>query len=265
MANAPIRRRRALSSENARIVRQRGHNDAHEFALSIGLLKGYSNDVLAKKDVIDPSGDAHSVKSGVKKWQVFLYGQTRFESDSAFQTMNGIGALLVECINAFPSSFDEYQKHKDKAKQKLRKPMVELANRLQHRNRLCAFLSKSLFNYGEVSYLTVKQDNKFHVFWYQDVVDTIADNVEVCNSRAITVTQVPEQKVLFRYNGINLGELEMRNDSPIHYRQIRFNMIKPVVMELLFTKIERTGLYNKSVLMYGKTPKKFGRWNVKNR
>ena len=66
--------KRALSSADARWVRQRGHNDALEFALAIGLPRDYRNDPQAKKDVIDPSGDAHSVKSGEKKWQIFLYG-----------------------------------------------------------------------------------------------------------------------------------------------------------------------------------------------
>ena len=71
MANAPIaRRRRALTSERARWVRQSGHNDAGEFAIAIGLTRGYENDLQAKKDVIDLSGDSYSVKSGEKKWQV---------------------------------------------------------------------------------------------------------------------------------------------------------------------------------------------------
>ena len=59
--------KRGLSTEGARIVRQRGHDDALAFALSIGLDSDYKNDVVAKKDVIDLSGDAHSVKSGAKR------------------------------------------------------------------------------------------------------------------------------------------------------------------------------------------------------
>ena len=66
------RKKRALSSEDARNIRQRGYDDALEFALSIGLSSDYKNDPHAKKDVIDLSGDAHSVKSGEKKWQIFL-------------------------------------------------------------------------------------------------------------------------------------------------------------------------------------------------
>lgn len=255
-----MRKKRALTTEKARAVRQQGHDDAFEFALAVGLPSDYKNDPQAKKDVIDPSGDAHSVKSGVKKWQVFLYGLGRFEKDHAFVVMNGIGALLVDCINAFPTTYAKYARNKVVAKERLRVPMVKLAEKLKEVSRLKAFLNKSLFNGGEVNYLTVKQDGVFHIFLNKDVVDALGDSLEVCNSRAIAAGQMPEQKVLLRYNGKNLGELEMRNDSEIHYREVRFNMIKPKVMELLFTKIPMTKKLNDKVLIYGNAPRRFGRW-----
>jgi len=255
-----MKKKRGLASEDAKRIRKRGHDDALEFALSIGLNNNYSNDIHAKKDVIDPSGDAHSVKSGQKKWQVFLYGLGRFESDDAFRAMNGIGDLLIACIHSFPLYYIEYQRDKSPAKEKLRKPMTQIAERLQSRVLLRAFMNKSLFNSGEVDYLTVKHNGLFHIFYYNDVVKVLGENLEVCNSKAIARGQTPEQKVLFRYKGKNLAELEMRNDSPRHYRQIRFNMIKPKVMDLLFTKIPFSRNFNNLVLMYGNTVKHFGRW-----
>jgi hypothetical protein len=255
-----IMKKRGLNTENARMVRQRGHDDALEFALAIGLSSDYKNDIKAKKDVIDPSGDSHSVKSGEKKWQIFLYGLGRFQSDESFTVMNGIGDILIDCIESFPSTFEEYEQVKNSAKEKLRIPMRNLAEKLQNKTRLRAFLNKSIFNGGEVNYLTVKHDGLFHVFYYQDVIKAMSENFEVCNSRAISAGQKPEQKVLFRYKGINLGELEMRNDSHAHYREIRFNMIKPKVMSFLFEKILLTKKYNDSVLIYGNAQKKFGRW-----
>src|SRR3990172_4591780 len=145
------RKRRALSSAGARQVRQQGHDDALEFALSIGLPSDYQNDPHAKKDVIDLSGDAHSVKSGQKKWQIFLYGLGRFESDDAFRVMNGIGALLVECIKSFPDTFEEYASDKMAAKGRLRVHMKALLEKLSEKPRLRAFFNKSLFNGGEVN------------------------------------------------------------------------------------------------------------------
>jgi len=117
-----MRKKRALSTEAARAVRKRGHDDALEFALCIGLSKDYRNEPQAKKDVIDPSGDAHSLKSGEKKWQIFLYARERFRSDNAFAVINGIAELLVACIEAFPSTFAEYQEDKTTAKERLRFP-----------------------------------------------------------------------------------------------------------------------------------------------
>ncbi|RHZ36478.1 hypothetical protein [endosymbiont GvMRE of Glomus versiforme] len=111
-----VRKSRASSPEKARQARQQGYDDALLFAKSIGLSEDYKNDIKAKKDVIDLSGDSHSVKGGQKKWQIFLYGLNRFKED--FRAMNRIGELLINCINAFPKSFDEYQKNKTEAKEK---------------------------------------------------------------------------------------------------------------------------------------------------
>lgn len=254
------RRSRASSSDQARAYRLAGHENARQFAHSIGLSNDYKNDPHAKKDVIDPSGDAHSVKSGQKKWQIFLYGLGRFWTDDAWGTMNGIGDLLAECINAFPTDFKAYQRNKPAAKEWLRRPMKKIAELLQDKRRLRSFLNKSLFNGGEVNYLTVKHEGLFHVFLNQDVIQVFSDNLEVCNSRAITTSQTPEQKVLFRYNGLNLGELEMRNDSEVHYREVRFNMIKPKAMDLLFTKIPLSLTFNEIVRVYGNANKRFGHW-----
>lgn len=254
------RKSRASTSEEARRYRQQGHDDALKFALAIGMRRDYQNDVKAKKDVIDLSGDSHSVKSGEKKWQIFLYSQSRFEDDPFFRVMNGIGQLLINCIESFPETFAEYQKGKVNAKEKLRESMVCLAQKLQDKNRLEAFISKSMFNGGEVDYLTVLEKNKFHVFWGKEVDRVMAENFEVTNSKARQAGQFPEQKVIFKYQGTNLAELEMRNDSPVHYREIRFNMVKPKAMKLLFDKIKLASEYNKNVLVYGEAAKHFGRW-----
>jgi hypothetical protein len=260
-----MKRKRALTPENARRIRQRGHDDALEFALAIGLDSDYQNDLRAKKDVIDPSGDAHSVKSGQKKWQIFLYGLSRFRSDYAFAVMNGIGDLLIKCIESFPERFEDYQQNKKIAKENLRKPMVELTEKLKDRRRLRAFINKALFNGGEVNYLTVKHNGIFHVFLNKDVVNVFGEYLEVCNSKAISKGQISEQKVIFRYKGRNLAELEMRNESPTHYREIRFNMIKPRAIELLFAKIPLTYKYSDLVWVYGNARKRFGHWNKKSR
>lgn len=255
-----IRKSRASTSDNARKYRQQGHDDALLFAFAIGLDADYKNDIKAKKDVIDPSGDAHTVKSGVKKWQIFLYGLNRFESDPFFRVMNGMGQILADCIKSFPKTYEEYIQNKTEAKERLRPHMVAFAEKLQDKHRLKAFISKSIFNGGEVNYLTVFDDKKFHVFWGKEVEQMMADNLEVTNSQARQEGQFPEQKVVFRFEGTNLAEIEMRNDSPIHYREVRFNMVKPKAMKLLYSKIISKKNYNDGVIIYGEAIKHFGNW-----
>ena len=251
---------RGLSSDAARRVRQEGHDNARLFALLIGMDHDYLNDPQAKKDVIDPSGDAHSVKSGEKKWQVFLYSRSRFDEDPGFQGLNGIGQLLVAAIDAFPEERRAYLADKLPAKERLRAPMRELRERLRQPRLLRAFLSKAIFNSGEVQYLTVLHEDRLHVFHQRDVVETLVDGFEVLNSKSAGRGGPPEQKVIFKSGGYNVAELEMRNDprGP-HYREIRLNMLIPRAMGLLLT-IEPAEDFTSEVVLHGRARRTFGRW-----
>jgi hypothetical protein len=120
-----------------------------------------------------------------------------------------------------------------------------------------------MFNGGEVNYLTILHQGNFHVFWSKEVERVMTENLEVCNSKARQKDHFSDQKVVFRYKGKNLGEIEMRNDSPIHYREIRFNMVKPRAMNLLFDNISLKKQYNANVLVYGEAIKHFGRWLIR--
>lgn len=250
-------KRRGSTSDEARRIRQEGHDIAKLFALKLGLSDDYQNDLKAKKDVIDPSGDAHSVKAGTKKWQIFLYSLSRFEE---FKAMNGIGDILISCIDSFPSTYEEYQQNKVVYKNALAPKMELLADKLSKPVVLAAFLEKSIFNGGEVNYLTVYHDGKFHVFWGKEVVKVMVSNLTVTNSIARNATQFSSQKVILRFENQNLGEIEMRNDSQVHYREIRFNMIKPKAMALLFRTITDCSEFQEDVLVYGEAKKHFGRW-----
>lgn len=247
---------RGSSSEQARRYRQRGHDNALRFAQAIGLSEDYRNDPQAKKDVIDPSGDAHSLKSGAKKWQIFLYRRSRFESDDGFQALNGVGSLLIHCIDAFPPSYEDYRRDPLPSKERLRTPMRELKDRFQRKALLRAFLMKSIFNGGEVNYLTVlHSDDRYHVFRNTEVVGLFGREFEVVNSRG----DPPEQKVLFRRQGRNVAELEMRNDSQTHYQEVRLNMLVEPAMDCLL-EIVPTREFSPEVVCHGEAVKTFGNW-----
>ncbi len=251
---------RGSTSEDAREYRQAGHDDALLFALAIGLDRDYRRDQNAKKDVIDRAGDAHSVKSGKKKWQIFLYRRSRFLEDDGFQALNGIGSLLIHCIDAFPPRYKDYIDNKDQAKERLQTPMRELKDRFQRKTLLRAFLRKSIFNGGEVNYLTILRENVFCVYWSDDVVTEMADVFEVVNSKARGAGQFDAQKVVFKHLGNNVGELEMRNDSPSHYGEVRFNMNRNPCLRLLDNANFETHKWSPEVRLYGQAIRNFGKW-----
>lgn len=253
-------RRRASSPEAARAYRQRGHEDALAFALAIGLDEDYQNDPQAKKDVIDPSGDAHSVKSGSKKWQIFLYRRNRFLTDDGFQALNGVGGLLVACIDAFPPSYEDYVADKEAAKERLKLPMRELKDRFQQRPLRRAFLRKAIFNGGEVDYLTILDDGIYHVFHCDDVVDVMGDAFEVVNSTARRAGEFDGQKVLFRHEGRNVGELEMRVSSKGHYPEVLFNMNRAPCLRLLLGAGLPSQELSDRVRIHGRAIRRFGNW-----
>ena len=255
-------RKHAMSSQKASQVKKDGHKKEVEFTYLIGLDDAYQNDRKAKKDVIDFNGDAHSIKSG-KWWQIFLYSQNRIKNDYGFLAMNGMGQLILDCLNAFPNTFTEYCENKKVFKTKLQIPMVALKEKLQDVNRLKAFLSKSIFNSGEVQYLTIynKFDNAFHCFYYTDVVDILSNNFIVANSVALNDNQMPNQKVLFKLNK-NIGEIEVRNDSEIHYKEIKFRLNGELTTQLLFYKTNnKIELFNR-VFVYDNAIKHF---KIKNK
>jgi len=179
--------------------------------------------------------------------------------------MNGIGDLIIQCIDCFPSTFSEYQmeKTKTKAKENLRTHMRALLEKFKDKTRLKAFFNQSIFSGGQVDYLVTKHEGIFHVFLNSDVIKVFGDNIEVVNSQARRKGNFAEQKVVFLYNKTTLAELEMRNDSIKHYKQVRFNMLKPKAMYLLLKKLPITLKYNEKVLVHGDASKKFGRWKTK--
>lgn len=226
-------KRRAMTPDKASEVKLAGHRDEAEFAGAIGG-RLFAGDRRAKPDVAD--GDYYySVKSGAKKWQIFLYSQKRLQEDAGFGVINGIGELLAECLNAFPPAFDAYRADKARYKNQLRAPMRAVKEKLSQPKLLKGFFAKALFN-DKVDFLAVKSGGLFHVFHKSDVLAVMSANVGAVNSQARTARQTPEQKVVFKAGFprlTTLGEIEIRNDSDVHYREVKFWMFKDKTLALL--------------------------------
>ena len=252
--------RRGGTSEQGRIYRQAGHDNALLFALFLGLDEDYQRDKRAKKDVIDPAHDAHSVKSGEKKWQVFLYRRSRFATNHGFKFLNGIGQLLLDCIDAFPPEYTDYEQNKTEYKRRLQVPMRTLKDRFQDKELVKAFLSKSIFNSGEVNYLTIFQNDLFHVYWHEEIVEVLGNNLTVVNSTS-SGNNPDSQKVVFKYKGRNTLELEIRKSGRNHYREGLLHIMPKPFLELLRCQILTQQTYpNVPILSHGDAISRFWKW-----
>jgi len=95
-----------MTTENARRVKLAGHEAEKEFA---NLINGKIYLGSRKRDVVDAQNNIHSVKSGEKKWQIFLYKKSRFQKSIGF-----IGApYFIKCIESFPESRVVYKRISD--------------------------------------------------------------------------------------------------------------------------------------------------------
>jgi len=253
-------KKKAMTSEKASFVKRKGHADAREFAEVLGIGKEFKSNPTAKKDVIDSEGYSYSVKSGEKKWQIFLYGKSRFLENFTFKSMDGLSEIFLECIESFPESRKEYLNDKRKYKEKLKEPMRKLCQKLQDKKLLAGFIDKSMFNSGEVDFLVIKEKEQFHVFWGRDVVKVLTENLRVENSKARSSLQLDDQKVVFKFSGKTLGEIEMRNDSDIHYREVKFWMGKNQTLDLLKSKIFPSERASERLILYGTAIKKLRKY-----
>ena len=108
---------------------------------------------------------------------------------------------------------------------------------------------------------TYENDGIFKVFAREDVLDVFCKEIFVDGSKAGNVPEdynVDGQKTLLRYlkNGKpkNIGEIEVRNDSEIKYKLVRFNMYSKDALDLLLSKKSNLSSSNmgSNVIVFGK-------------
>lgn len=259
MSDYPIivlKKRRAMSTERARWVKLAGHAAEGEFA---ALIDGFIYPGSKKKDIVDPHGNVHSVKGGDHKWQIFLYGRKRFETAIGFWGAK----LFLACIDSFPASRNDYVANKDKFKIALQGNMRKLKNFLSgqsndfiHSNKII-FLQEAIFHGSEVDYLTIKEGSVFHMFDAGEVINIIDAATTLSNSKASQQGQMDDQKVVFKSGDTTIGEIEMRNDSSAHYKQVKFWMDRKKTFKLLKDKINTKKQVSQRIVTYGIAAKRF--------
>jgi hypothetical protein len=261
MTKKENRKRRAMTSEAASKVKRSGHEVEAELAEMIG---GIIYPGTSKRDVVDSKGKLHSVKSGEKKIQIFLYSRQRFEKSVGF-----IGApFFVDIIESFPEKWQQYRgSERINSKETLKSKMRALRDFLSssnpsyfiHNNKVI-FLQEAIFHSSEVDFLTLKdKDGVFHIFDAREVIMTIDESTTLENSKAMQTDQTDDQKVVFKLkeSGITIGEIEMRNDSVKHYRQVKFWMDVKKTLILLTEKINSKIEKSPRIRTYGRASRTF--------
>lgn len=158
------------------------------------------------------------------------------------------------------------------SKEQLALATLDVREALSDKSFLRNFLGEAMFKDAEVTYLAVKdstykKDQLFKVFHRDDVLDILSAKLLPSVSKAGRVPEdynVEGQKTLLRYMTRtdtlkNIVEIEVRNDSAVHYRQVRFNMYSKDILHLLLAS-ESSATMNKHgnrVLVYGRAIESF--------
>ena len=121
------------------------------------------------------------------------------------------------------------------SKIKLQEVTAKMKIKFDEGNQIRFFLEKGIFNNNDVDMLAVREHENFLIFDKNDVLDIFENNLKSINSKAgygIDDINIDGQKTILKYR-TNICELEIRNDSKIHYRQVRFNMKREKALNLL--------------------------------
>lgn len=171
----------------------------------------------------------------------------------------------IKAIDSFPVARKDYLADKTKYKLGLGPKMKELKELFTgtnpvfiHSNKTI-FFQEAIFHSSEVDSLTIKEGGVFHIFDSREVIDVVDASTVVVNSKAAQQDQTDDQKVVFKLSDENntIGEIEMRNDSDAHYRQVKFWMDREKMLSLLREKIGPMKEKSENIIVYGKAVTRF--------
>ena len=288
-----INRRRAPSSDISREKKIKGHQIEEIYS---SYINGSVISGTKKTDVIDINSNHHSVKSGKKWQIFLYSYETICSSKylnlfkgSLESFTNEYHKYLVDrekCIGFKEKYLNDYGKEKAKlltnnkleenlgfnyyfkAKKKLYLNNLQIIEKLKDKKNIFNLLNEAIFNNNEVQFLcvydnTYRKDKSFNIFHISDVLNIFTNNLVPSISdagRVVTDLNIQGQKIIFKYlksNKLkNIVEIEVRNDSAIHYRQLRFNMYSYDALNLLYSNLKKNRV-KKDLYFYGSNNKLF--------
>jgi len=290
-----INRRRAPSTEISREKKLGGHQREDDYALLIGgkVIKGVQKgDVEDQNEELHSvkSGKKWQVFlygynriSSSKHLNILLPCLDAFPIDSSqyFKDREKCIAFKENYVQNYGKEATKSLSNHDVAKKvgansyidsknKLNNSTILVSTKLKNKIDLRNFLQEALFNNNDVQFLVVKdttyiKDELFKVFSKKDVLDILSKNLFPSTSIAGRVPEdynVAGQKTLLCYKNTkgvskNIVEIEIRNDSSTHFRQVRFNMYSKDTLFLLLNNNMPSKSYKQNVLIYGEAIEKF--------
>jgi hypothetical protein len=161
------------------------------------------------------------------------------------------------------------------SKEKLSTATEKVCKKLQDKSYLEEFLQEAIFNSNEVQFLAIRddtfaKDGRFKVFSRKDVIEILTRRLSPAASKAGLVPEdynVAKQKTLLCYKKLdgkdkNIVEIEIRNDSVTHYRQVRFNMYSKDTLSILIEELGESPIkiFNDRVWFYGVAAKELSHY-----
>jgi len=252
--------KKAMTGRAASIIKQAGHKNEGVAASRIKNAHVLPDDGR-KPDISAGEGAVMlSCKKYGKRYQVFLHPISKFREHKTFAEY---AYFLGECLEVFPKSREEYRAKEPVYKRKLASVMMELKGMISHPEDLRKFFDISFFDsyngnksMRANSIILGGEDNVHYVYEKKEMLDILANNVEVCNSTG----DYGPQKVTFKARiGRNsalviMGEVEVRKDRH-NYRNLKCFMRGPEVsnslLRLLRRKIIKEEIINDRIVLCG--------------
>ncbi len=266
-----VKKRRAASSETSREKKLGGHQNEQDFAdliggqRIVGTKKGDVNDPQGRKysvksgkkwqiflysyerilksnflNVLTPCLEAFTTDAEL----YFVDREICLRYKESYIEKHGREKAKILKNEDIKKKFsnNEYIKSKDK----LAISTLTVCENLKQASNRRNFLQEAIFNGEEVDFLAVKDDSfrcdgSYRVYQRDEVLSILSSELIPGVSNAGNVPEdynVGGQKTLLRYKTIsgtekNIVEIEIRNDSVQHYREVRFNMYSKDTLILL--------------------------------
>ena len=243
-----IRKKRAMTSQKASIVKKQGHRNQDRFAL---LMNGQKSQDHTGKIDIRVQEKTYSLKKECKRIQFALYTI----SSRRWRNMSHMSEMCKMCLSVLPVKFQEYKNDVQRYKNLLGEKMEDLKESCQDKNKLKELLE--IFIRGrsnEVRFVVFHYKGQDYIFQADEMIDKIIQNTNVSTSSKRSVVSEDAQKVVIR-NTHNIIEMEIRKSSQTHYREFLCVANRDKLLTLLLNSVPGRSYFKENVILLGKAIK----------